>query len=140
METTFIDDYREDIFSTYPEIGQVRINPEFLAAFSNATFGVDVSSDFAVSEVILSYSTDGGQTWNNVSMKLIDGTWTVTLIRVQAGSIIYKIYAMDCLGNWNEGEQLEVSVSPIDIVTLLIIGGVAIVGIIGAVTIFRKRT
>jgi len=88
--------------NTEPTIGEPAISPEAPTEEDDVTVKVSVTDALSgVEEVILSYSTDGGTTWSNMTMTLgPDGYYTATIPRQPAGTtVLYKIYALDKVGN-----------------------------------------
>ncbi|MHA1928838.1 MAG: hypothetical protein ACTSV2_09730 [Candidatus Thorarchaeota archaeon] len=69
-----------------------------------------------IDEVILSYSTDSGTTWNNVSMSNIIGNdWTATIPKqAEDVTVIYRVYAKDIFDNWNIGTATAFTVESND--------------------------
>ena len=88
--------------NTEPTIGEPTISPESPTDEDDVTVKMSVTDALSgVKEVILSYSTDGGATWSNMTMTLgPDGYYTATIPRQPAGTtVLYKIYALDKAGN-----------------------------------------
>jgi len=89
--------------NTAPSIGKSVISPKSPTEEDDVTVKVSVVDALSgVEEVILSYSTDGGATWTNVTMVLSsNGYYTATIPGQPAGTtVLYKIYARDAVGNW----------------------------------------
>ncbi len=54
-----------------------------------------------VADVTLSYSVTGGSSWMNSTMEPIGQEWSATIPKqLPDALVIYKVYAMDSLGNW----------------------------------------
>ncbi|MFW9851201.1 MAG: hypothetical protein ACFFF4_18895, partial [Candidatus Thorarchaeota archaeon] len=59
-----------------------------------------ITDDSSMSEVILSYSSNGGSSWANVSMSPDSTDWVGDIPPMSVGtSVMYKVYATDILGN-----------------------------------------
>ena len=89
--------------NTAPSIGKSVISPKSPTEEDDVTVKVSVVDALSgVEEAILSYSTDGGATWTNVTMVLSsNGYYTATIPGQPAGTtVLYKIYARDAVGNW----------------------------------------
>ncbi len=64
------------------------------------TVSAEISDPDDVSQAILSYSTDGGSSWTNVSMTH-NTNWTADIPAQPIGTTVhYKVYAEDGIGNW----------------------------------------
>jgi len=88
--------------NTAPSIGEPTISPESPTEEDNVTVKVSVTDALSgVKEAVLSYSTDGGATWSNMTMTLgPGGYYMATIPRQPAGTtVLYKIYALDKAGN-----------------------------------------
>ena len=90
--------------NTPPVIGTPVHTPEIPDADEAVTVSVNVTDAFEVRPdgVILSYSTDGGETWNNVTMSKTTGdTYEGEIPGLPAGTNVqYKIIAYDYAGNF----------------------------------------
>ncbi len=89
--------------NTPPVIGTPVQTPETPGADEAVTVSVNVTDAFGVRPdgVILSYSTDDGETWNNVTMSKTTGdTYEGKIPGLPAGTHVqYKIIAYDNAGN-----------------------------------------
>ena len=97
--------------NTPPDIGTPSISPEEPVEGEDVTVSVNVTdATSCVAEVILSYSTDGGATWTNVTMTAAM-TYEATIPGQPAGTeVLYKIYARDTAGNWAVSAQYSYTV------------------------------
>jgi hypothetical protein len=90
--------------NTPPVIGTPVHTPEIPDADEAVTVSVNVTDAFGVRPdgVILSYSTDDGETWNNVTMsKTTEDTYEGEIPGLPAGTNVqYKIIAHDNAGNF----------------------------------------
>ncbi|MFW9975947.1 MAG: right-handed parallel beta-helix repeat-containing protein [Candidatus Thorarchaeota archaeon] len=139
VNTNHVNSHVRIFCSHRPEIGNISVSPSPLTVSGNATFMATITAEFAVSKVILSYSLDGGMTWFNISMIPTGDVWTVTILSIPAGTILFQVFAMDSLGNWDTSEQEEVTVSSTDIILIMIISGISIIAIVAVALILRKR-
>ena len=98
--------------NTPPVIGTPSISPEEPVEGEDVTVSVNVTdATSGVAEVILSYSTDGGATWKNVTMTAASTTYEATIPGQPAGTeVLYKIYARDGAGNWAVSAQYSYTV------------------------------
>jgi len=88
--------------NTAPVIGTPTISPEEPVEGENVSIRVRVTDALSgVKEVMLHYSTDAGNTWNNIIMALdSNGYYTATIPGQPAGTIVlYEIWAWDTAGN-----------------------------------------
>ncbi|MCK5238538.1 MAG: hypothetical protein KAR33_03255, partial [Candidatus Thorarchaeota archaeon] len=140
VDRTHINEYTSSVFVSSPEISNVTIGPNPIMVSGNATVNATIVAEFVVSKAILSFSTDGGTSWTNVTMTFKSGIWTATIENVEAGSIQYKIYAMDSIGNWAVSDVEEVAVSFLDVLTIGTIVGVVLVAIIAIAVVLKKKS
>ncbi|MCZ2856458.1 MAG: hypothetical protein O2U62_05145, partial [Candidatus Bathyarchaeota archaeon] len=87
---------------TPPSITNISQDPEIPDDLETARITVEVNdSESGVKNVTLSYSTDGGETWNNVTMQKTTGdTYQGEILGQPAGTQVrYKIIAYDNVGN-----------------------------------------
>ena len=70
-----------------------------------------MSDNVGVYVVILSYFN--GTTWRNLTMSYDSetGLWTITILRVPAGELRFKVYAEDYSVNWAVSEEYVCVVS-----------------------------
>ena len=140
LDATPIDTHVRQLFSMAPQIRNVTVGPSPLVANTIAIFNATVTAEYSVTMVLLSYSLDNGATWTNKTMVTSGGVWTAVLTDLPAGTILYRVYAMDSLGNWAVSEQMETSVSVIDLLTLAAIVGFTLIAMLGLVVFFKRRT
>jgi hypothetical protein len=120
---------------------------------------VDVSAtvtDFSgVQEVTLSYSIDGGSSWNNITMIESAGIWSGVIPAQQLGTTVqFKLLTVDGVGNWavsslrtyTVAEQSTTTTTsttgsgiPMDFLTLGLIGIGAVIVILVIVSFIRKK-
>ncbi len=132
--------------NTAPTVGEPSISPEAPAEGEDVEVSVEASdATSGVAEVILSYSTDGGATWTNVTMTAAGGVYKATIPGQEAGvEVTYKIYVYDEAGNCAVSPEYSYAVKgkpapkPGMLFIYLIIGAAAATVII-AVIIFIMR-
>ncbi|MHA1632078.1 MAG: hypothetical protein ACTSXC_04625 [Candidatus Freyarchaeota archaeon] len=95
---------KQEADTTPPSIGAPCQDPleDNVQPDQAVTVSVNVTdTQMGVREVILSYSTDGGATWTNVTMSRVDGdTYVGQILGFPAGiNVQYKIIAYDNAGN-----------------------------------------
>ncbi len=139
VDSTSIDLHVNSLLSNGPLIGNVTVGPSSIVASGNATFNATVVAEYSVASVLLSYSYDGGITWTNVTMTYLDGIWTVTLTEIPGGNLLYRVYAMDSLGNWAVGDQEEISIPIMDILTIGLVTGIGVILVVVLVILLKKR-
>jgi len=115
-----------------------------------------VSDISGLDQVILKYSTDGGQTWHEISMTNTgDDDYEATIPGQPAGTEVrFKIYARDTAGNEAESDEHSYTVKEappgpgpgpgpgIGIPMEYVIAGVAaavVIGAAAALVILRRR-
>jgi len=138
--------------NTAPSIGEPTISPEPPAEEDNVSVKVSVADALSgVEEVILSYSTDGGATWSNMTMTLgPGGYYMATIPRQPAGTtVLYKIYALDYAGNWAVSPEYSYTVrakptppieKPLLVPSIIILSStVGLAVIIASVILWRRR-
>jgi hypothetical protein len=136
--------------NTPPVIGTPVQTPEIPDADEAVTVSVNVTDAFEVPPdgVILSYSTDDGENWNNVTMSKTTGdTYEGEIPGLPAGTNVeYKIIAYDSAGNSaiddNNGEHYVFAVPQVPFWTqwwFWIIVAAGIVALAVAVYFFLKR-
>ena len=141
--------------NTAPEIGEPGLSPEEPVEGEDVAVSVAISDALSgVAEVILSYSTDGGATWMNITMTPgPEGAYEGTIPGQPAGTeVLYKIYARDAVGNWAIGGEGSYTVSAppspppgpptvAGVPLIYVVGGVAAaVAVAGlAIFLFRRR-
>ncbi len=128
--------------NTPPVIGTPIHTPEFPDDGEAVTVSVNVNdaeTGVLVDGVILSYSTDGGETWNNVTMSKTTGdTYEGIIPGLPAGTHVkYMIIAYDNAGNFEIEDQLgeyyvytvipEFPTWQIVVLTLLLIGIIIVI-------------
>ena len=130
--------------NTEPTIGEPTISPEAPTEEDDVTVKVSVTDALSgLREVILSYSTDGGATWTNITMTLSpEGYYMATIPRQPTGTTVsYKIYACDIAGNWARSPTYSYTVKakPAPIAIYLAIG-IAVAAVVGvAAWLIRRR-
>ena len=73
---------------------------------------VSITDESGVKNATLSWSVDGGSTWQNKSLTFDWDDWVATLQGQPAGSIIsVKVHALDCAGNWATSTTQTVDVT-----------------------------
>ena len=140
--------------NTEPTIGEPSISPEAPTEGDTVIVKVNVTDALSgLREVILSYSTDGGITWTNITMTLgPEGYYTATIPGQPAGTTVsYKIYACDIAGNWARSPTYSYTVKakptpittyaakPAPITTYVAIGITVAVAIGVAIWFIRRR-
>lgn len=140
VDAASINTHVRQLFSITPEIYNVTVGPSPLVANTMATFNATVTAEYSVTTVLLSYSVDNGATWTNKTMVVSGGVWTANLTDLQVGTILYRVYAMDSLGNWAVSGQMETSVSAFDIQTLAVIVVITSIAVVGIVLFLKKRS
>jgi hypothetical protein len=129
--------------STPPAIGTPVHTPETPGPGENITVSVDVTDEESgVDTVTLSYSTDGGETWNNVTMSKTTGdTYEGQILGLPAGTQVeYKIIAYDNAGNSaiddNNGQYYVYVVTQVPFwmqwwfwIIVVVVGTVALAGV-----------
>jgi hypothetical protein len=91
-----------------PDISDVYYNPDNPSPGDPVTIYAYVyDSDSGIEEVTLSYSTDWGTSWNNVSMNKAGGDYWSAQVTIYDDevTVYYKIYAKDNAGNWAVTEE-----------------------------------
>jgi len=132
-----------------PTIANITASPSEPREGEDITIGADVADPSGVDEVILSYSTDGGTTWENTTMTHTSGNRYEGTVPGQAAgtTITYKIYARDSVGNWAVSDEHTITVRSAGILppqimgvpTLFLIGGVAGLAIaLGGLAVFLR--
>jgi hypothetical protein len=117
---------------TPPTIGAPTQEPTTVMPYQNVTISVNVTDESGVSEVILSYSTDGGATWINTTMNKATGDiYEGDIPGFPAINVRYQIIAYDNVGNVavknNSGHYYvytvipEFSTWPVFLATLVVI-------------------
>ena len=140
--------------TTPPSITDITFTPSEPNANEEVVIRAKVSDASGLEEVVLKYSTDGGQTWHDISMTNTGGgNYEATIPGQPAGTEVrFRIYARDIAGNEVESDEHSYTVkeapapgpspSPgIGIPMEYVIAGVAIV-VVGAVAAFillRRR-
>ena len=138
-----------------PSITEITISPSEPGPGEDVTVKAKITDPSGVAQAVLSYSTDGGQTWANVSMTPVGDDYYEATIPGQPKdtTVIYMIMAQDGAGNWATtsvrsytveekagpapGPPEEIAGIPI----MYIVGGaVAAVVVIGvAIALLRRR-
>ena len=115
---TPMDIYKETISDTVaPQILSVYHEPQIIEPYQNVTVYAEIK-DQHLAEAVLSYSTNRGETWNNVSMNHIENcTYTAQIPQLPENTTVwYKIIAYDYSGNMaikgNDGEYYTYVVIP----------------------------
>jgi len=141
---------------TPPSITGITFSPSEPEADEQVVVKAKVSDISGLTQVVLKYSTDGGQTWHEVSMTNTgDDNYEATIPGQPAGTEVrFKIYARDTVGNEAESDEHSYTVKEappgpgpgpgpgIGIPMEYVIAGVAAVVVIGAAAafiIFRRR-
>jgi hypothetical protein len=84
-----------------PSIGSISQSPTNPDSSDSVTVSVEVTDAGGVSQVILSYSTDGGTSWSNHTMTPANGNYEYEIpAQPEDTSVQYKIFAVDSSGNW----------------------------------------
>ena len=140
MSSSSVDTQRETLFSIGPSVLGVQIHPENPLQDENITIIADLYTPNRIAHAILSYSTDNGATWVNVTMVLNEEKWIAILPSLPAGLVKCKLYVQDCLGNWVVYEiksfGIEATLNiPLIAATGLIIG----LGVIALVVVLKRR-
>jgi len=107
-----------------PTIVNITASPSEPREGEDITIGADVADPSGVDEVILSYSTDGGTTWENTTMTHTSGNRYEGTVPGQAAgtTITYKIYARDSVGNWAVSDEHTITVRSAGILPPQIMG------------------
>ena len=95
--------------TTKPSIGDVSQEPEVPDDGEKVMVTVDVTDEESgVRNVVISYSTDGGENWNNVTIaKTIGNTYEGEIPGLPAETNVqYKVIAYDNAGNFKVNDQL----------------------------------
>lgn len=102
-----------EVYSSYdttkPSIGTPLREPETVILHQNVTISVNVTdAESGIAEVILSYSTDNGTTWNNATMSPeIGDTYMGQILGFSEGiHVWYRIIAYDNAGNVETNDNL----------------------------------
>ncbi len=137
-----------------PSITDITISPSEPGPGEDVTVKAKITDPSGVAKAILSYSTDGGQTWTNVSMTPVGGDYYQATIPGQpkGTTVVYMIMAQDGAGNWAttsvRSYTVEEEAGPAPglpeeiagIPTMYIVGGaVAAVVVIGVAIALLKR-
>ncbi len=85
-----------------PTITDITISPSEPGPGEDVTVKAKITDPSGVAKAILSYSTDGGQTWTNVSMTPVGNDYYEAKIPGQpkGTTVLYMIEAQDGVGNW----------------------------------------
>jgi len=133
------------IDSTPPAISNLTYPTEVVEG-EGAVINVTVTDNLSgVSEVLISYSVDGGLTWTNVTMSLKTGNIYEGVIPSQAADtqVMFKIIALDYGGNIAEGPVYMFSFvsqpASGEFPTLIIVGIGAGAAVAVAVAILAKK-
>ncbi|MCD6485157.1 MAG: hypothetical protein J7L47_08625, partial [Candidatus Odinarchaeota archaeon] len=97
--------------STDPSIDDVLWIPTTPNSEENVLVLANITDDSELSVVLLSYFD--GTYWINVSMSLLEGSYTGVIPALPAGTNVqFKIYAQDTFGNWGFSETYSYTVIP----------------------------
>ncbi|MHA2261454.1 MAG: right-handed parallel beta-helix repeat-containing protein [Candidatus Thorarchaeota archaeon] len=140
MDSSLVQSHKGDLFSYGPDMTGATLAPELPTTIDNVTVNVNAAARYGVALVVLSYSTDGGLTWTNLTMSYVDGEWRAILTQLPASQVMCKVFVMDNLGNWivRDLDTFEVAAS-FDPVPLGIVSVIGIIGIAGVVVILKRR-
>jgi len=85
-----------------PSITDITISPSKPGPGENVTVKAKITDPSGVAQAILSYSTDGGQTWTDVPMTPVGNDYYEARIPGQpkGTTVLYMIKAQDGVGNW----------------------------------------
>jgi hypothetical protein len=102
-----------EVYSSYdttkPSINTPHQEPETVVPNQNVTISVNVTdTESGIAEVILSYSTDNGATWNNETMTPeIEPTFVGQILGFSEGTQVwYKVIAYDNAGNSETNDNI----------------------------------
>ncbi|MHA1480963.1 MAG: right-handed parallel beta-helix repeat-containing protein, partial [Candidatus Thorarchaeota archaeon] len=120
---------RTEIYASYPIINNVTISPLNPNEHEIITFEVSAEAICGVARVILSYSSDDGVSWSNITMEFSNVRWFASIEENPPETeILCKVYVLDGLGSSSVFEidqiRIESSFGPI------LIAGIAVIGII----------
>jgi hypothetical protein len=131
-----------------PTISDVDYEPEDPTPDDEVTVSASITDDFSgVKEATLWYSTDGGDTWNQVQMINVTGsTYTADIPKQEGGTNVqFKVSAEDIAGFSAESSAVSYTVKTLMFgldPTLFygLVGGiVGIIGIAGVIFLLRRR-
>jgi len=129
-----------------PTISDVDYEPETPKPDDEVTVSASITDDFSgVKEVVLWYSTDGENTWNQVRMRNPTGSTYTAEIPKQAGGITvqFKVSAEDIAGFSAESSVFSYTVKMLifglePIIFYGLVGGVVVM-IAGAILFLKRR-
>ena len=111
-EDCFIFALDMDGEDTSPPDITVEIDPPNPSAYTTVTYRALVTDESPIEEVILEYSSDGGDSWTNSTMNMVGGYWTASLSTDNAEQHWqYKVHARDVVGYWSTTSTLSFVVS-----------------------------
>ena len=124
-----------------PSISDITATPSQPKDGEDITVRARVSDPSGVKTVILSYSTDGGQTWHNITMTSAGDDYYEATIPGQPGgtTVRYKIYACDNADNWSISEEKTVKIIAkpwLEENLVYVAAGAAAVGVVIAIAVF----
>ncbi len=124
-----------------PPTVSTRISPSIPTSDDLVIVSANVDDPNGISQVILSYSTDSGSSWTNVSMNdLGNGTYTgIIPNQPDDTTVLYRVYAADAFGNW-EITSIESYTVDDSYVSVDVIWSIADYGSQGFVTIVANIT
>ncbi len=99
--------------NTPPSIGNISISPEEPVEGEEVTVSAEASdATSGIAEAILSYSTDGGTTWKNVSMTATGANVYEATIPGQPANttVLFKVLFRDAAGNWASSSEQSYTV------------------------------
>jgi len=110
--TVFTDD------SVGPTVDSLEQDPQDPISTDVVTITATVTDSSGVAEVTLSYSTNGGSLWANVSMTSQGASeWVAAIPQQAVGTTVqYKIYSRDFLSNWAVSSAVHYLVETPDII------------------------
>jgi len=96
-----VDRYPSVIVDIYPPNLIVNHAPMFPIPDQNVTISAEIFESSILVEVILSYSTDSGLVWHNITMVYNNSDWIAEIPGFQNNTqVTYRVYAEDVHGNW----------------------------------------
>ncbi|MHA1481020.1 MAG: right-handed parallel beta-helix repeat-containing protein [Candidatus Thorarchaeota archaeon] len=139
---SLIDPFVEGMKEFGPSLIGVNVEPIDPTDGDIIIVEVELSTLFTgIRDVLLTYSTNAGLQWSNVTMTEVEGKWIAALPQQDGNSTIeLKINVLDGLDRWWTIQSYSIHVAQIDVTTLVgIVLAVSVVCIISLAYVVQRR-